>query len=173
MKLAIEDIEVLTSLLDARFVCGMSLLYSSLMEHLRKRLKEKHSTKVIKKLIDISQSRHECFGDSSYLLEPNLKEGQGGLRDYHTILWIARLKSNLKQFRDLEYYGFLSHDEFQAMRQALEFIGNVRNCLHHLSGRKCDQLYFEYQIKMADALKFGQKNGQQPVEQFLSKLHSP
>ena len=172
VKLAIDDIEVLTSLLDARFVCGMSLLYSSLMEHLRKRFKEKHSTKVIKKLIDISQSRHECFGDSSYLLEPNLKEGQGGLRDYHTMLWIARLKSNLKQFRDLEYYGFLSHDEFQAMRQALEFIGNVRNCLHHLSGRKCDQLYFEYQIKMADALNFGQKNGQQPVERFLSKLHS-
>jgi [protein-PII] uridylyltransferase len=172
VKLAIDDIEVLTSLLDARFICGMSLLYSSLMEHLRKRFKEKHSTKVIKKLIDISQSRHECFGDSSYLLEPNLKEGQGGLRDYHAMLWIARLKSNLKQFRDLEYYGFLSHDEFQAMRHALEFIGNVRNCLHHLSGRKCDQLYFEYQIKMADALKFGQKNGQQPVERFLSKLHS-
>jgi [protein-PII] uridylyltransferase len=58
------------------------------------------------------------------------------------------------------------------MRQALEFIGNVRNCLHYLSGRKCDQLYFEYQIKMADALKFGKKNGQQPVERFLSKLHS-
>jgi [protein-PII] uridylyltransferase len=88
------------------------------------------------------------------------------------MLWIARLKSNLTQFRDLEYYGFLSHDEFEAMRQALEFIGNVRNCLHHLSGRKCDQLYFEYQIKMADALKFGKKNGQQPVERFLSKLHS-
>ena len=171
VKLAIDDIEVLTSLLDARFVCGMSLLYSSLMEHLRKRFKKKHSTKVIKKLLDISQSRHECFGDSSYLLEPNLKEGQGGLRDYHTMLWIARLKSNLTQFRDLEYYGFLSHDEFEAMRQALEFIGNVRNCLHHLSGRKCDQLYFEYQIKMADALKFGKKNGQQPVERFLSKLH--
>ena len=172
VKLAIDDIEVLTSLLDARFVCGMSLLYSSLMEHLRKRFKKKHSTKVIKKLVDISQSRHECFGDSSYLLEPNLKEGQGGLRDYHTMLWIARLKSNLTQFRDLEYYGFLSHDEFQAMRQALEFIGNVRNCLHHLSGRKCDQLYFEYQIKMADSLNFGKKNGQQPVERFLSKLHS-
>ena len=172
VKLAVDDIEVLTSLLDARFVCGMSLLYSSLMEHLRKRFKKKNSTKVIKKLVEISQSRHKCFGDSSYLLEPNLKEGQGGLRDYHTILWIARLKSNLKQFRDLEYYGFLSHDEFQAMRQALEFIGNVRNCLHYLSGRKCDQLYFEYQIKMADALKFSKKNGQQPVERFLSKLHS-
>ncbi len=171
VKLAVDDIEVLTSLLDARFVCGMSLLYSSLMEHLRKRFKKKHSTKVIKRLVDISQSRHECFGDSSYLLEPNLKEGQGGLRDYHTMLWIARLKSNLKQFRDFEYYGFMSHDEFKAMRQALEFIGNVRNCLHHLSGRKCDQLYFEYQIKMADALKFGKKNGQQPVERFLGKLH--
>jgi [protein-PII] uridylyltransferase len=172
VKLAMDDIEVLTSLLDARFVCGMSLLYSSLMEHLRKRFKKRTSAKVIKKLVDISQSRHVCFGDSSYLLEPNLKEGQGGLRDYHTILWIARLNSHLRQFRDLEYYGFLSHDEFQAMKNALEFIGEVRNCLHHLSGRKCDQLYFEYQIKIADALKFGKKNGQQPVEHFLSKLHS-
>jgi [protein-PII] uridylyltransferase len=172
VKLAIDDIEVLTSLLDARFVCGMSLLYSALMENLRKRFKTRQLTKIIEKLVDISRSRHECFGDSSYLLEPNLKEGQGGLRDYHTMLWIARLKSNLKQFRDLEYYGFLSHDEFQNMRQALEFIGNVRNCLHQLSGRKCDQLYFEYQIKMADALKFGKKNGQQPVERFLGKLHS-
>lgn len=172
VKLAMDDIEILTSLLDARFVCGMSLLYSALMENLRKRFKKRYSTKIIKKLVDISRSRHECFGDSSYLLEPNLKEGQGGLRDYHSMLWIARLKSNLKQFRDLEYYGFLSHDEFQTLSQALEFIGNVRNCLHHLSGRKCDRLYFEYQVKMADALKFGKKNGQQPVERFLGKLHS-
>ena len=119
-------------------------MYSALMEQLRKRITLKHSNKIIKKLVENSRLRHEYFGDSSYLLEPHLKEGRGGLRDYHTMIWIARLKSNLKQFRDLEYYGFLSHDEFQSLKKALNFISNVRNCLHYLSGRKCDQLYFEY-----------------------------
>jgi len=171
VKLAGEDIEVLTSILDARFICGMSFLYSALMEQLRKRITRKHSNKIIKKLVENSRLRHEYFGDSSYLLEPHLKDGRGGLRDYHTMLWIAKLKSNLKQFRDFEYYGFLSHDEFRSLGSALNFISNVRNCLHHLSGRKCDQLYFEYQEKMAASLNFEKESGQQPVEKFLSKLH--
>ncbi len=171
VKLAGKDLEVLTSVLDARLICGMSYLYSALMEQLRVKIVRKHSRKIIKKLIENSRLRHEVFGDSAFLLEPNLKEGQGGLRDYHTMLWITKLNSNLRQFRDFEYYGFLSHDEFQSFKKALHFIGNVRNCLHHLSDRKCDQLYFEYQIKMAHALEFETANGQQPVERFLSKLH--
>ena len=171
VKLAAKDIEVLTSVLDARLICGVSYLYTALMEQLRNKIARKHSQKIIKKLVENSRLRHELFGDSSFLLEPNLKEGQGGLRDYHTMLWITKLKTNLRQFRDFEYYGFLSHDEFQYFKKALHFIGSVRNCLHHLSDRKCDQLYFEYQIKMAHALKFETANGQQPVERFLSKLH--
>ena len=171
VKLAAQDIEVLTSILDARFICGMSPLYSALMAQLRKRITRRHSNKIIKELVENSRLRHEYFGDSSYLLEPHLKEGRGGLRDYHTMLWIAKLKSNLKQFRDFEYYGFLSHDEFQSLRKALNFISNVRNCLHHLSGRKCDRLYFEYQEKMAASLNFREATGQQPVERFLSRLH--
>ena len=171
VKLAGKDLEVLTSVLDARLICGMSYLYSALMEQLRDKIARKRSRKIIKKLIENSRLRHEVFGDSAFLLEPNLKEGQGGLRDYHTMLWITKLNSNLRQFRDFEYYGFLSHDEFQSLKKALHFIGSVRNCLHHLSDRKCDQLYFEYQIKMAHALKFETANGQQPVEIFLGKLH--
>jgi len=171
VKLAGKDIEVLTAILDARLICGMSYLYSALMEQLRNKIARKHSQKIIKQLVENSRLRHNVFGDSSFLLEPNLKEGQGGLRDYHTMLWITKLKSNLRQFRDFEYYGFLSHDEFQSLKKALHFIGNVRNCLHHLSDRKCDQLYFEYQIKMSHALEFETANGQQPVEIFLSKLH--
>ncbi|MGA7143771.1 MAG: [protein-PII] uridylyltransferase [Desulfobacterales bacterium] len=171
VKLAGKDLEVLTSVLDARLICGMSYLYSALMEQLRNKIARKRSRKIIKKIIENSRLRHEVFGDSAFLLEPNLKEGQGGLRDYHTMLWITKLNSNLRQFRDFEYYGFLSHDEFQSLKKALHFIGSVRNCLHHLSDRKCDQLYFEYQIKMAHALKFETANGQQPVERFLSKLH--
>jgi [protein-PII] uridylyltransferase len=171
VHLALEEIEVLTSLLDARFICGFSPLYSSLMEKLDRKITPKRSNKIIAGLIENNRQRHTYFGDSAYLLEPNLKEGQGGLRDYHTMRWIARIKSNLKQFRDFEYHGYLSHDEIESLREALEFIWNIRNRLHHITGRKCDQLYFEYQAPLADALKFKKGNGQQPVEGFLSQLH--
>ena len=103
VTLALEDVEVLTSLLDARFICGMSPLYSALMEKLGHRITPRRSNKIIDGLIENNRQRHRYFGDSAYLLEPNLKDGQGGLRDYHTMLWIARIKSNLRQFRDFEY----------------------------------------------------------------------
>ena len=171
LNLALEDVEVLTSLLDARFICGMSPLYSALMEKLGNRITSRRSNKIIAALIENNRQRHRYFGDSAYLLEPNLKEGQGGLRDYHTMLWIARIKSNLRQFRDLEYHGYLSHDEFESLRKSLQFIWNIRNRLHHIAGRKCDQLYFEHQASLAATLKFRKENGQQPVEKFLSQLH--
>jgi len=171
VNLAVEEVEVLTSLLDARFICGMSPLYSTLMEKLRHKITTRRSNKIIADLIESNRQRHLYFGDSAYLLEPNLKEGQGGLRDYHTMLWIARINSNLRQFRDFEYHGYLSHDEIECLRKALQFIWNIRNRLHHISGRKCDQLYFEYQAPLATALKFKKENGQQPVESFLSQLH--
>jgi [protein-PII] uridylyltransferase len=106
------------------------------------------------------------------LLEPNFKEGQGGLRDYHTMLWIGKIEFNMKDARDFEYLGLLSHDEFETLRGSLEFIWNARNRLHYLCGRKCDQLNFENQLKLAEAMNYRSSNGQQPVEKFLGELHA-
>ena len=122
-------------------------------------------------LVKDNRSRHLRFGDSSYLLEPNLKEGQGGLRDFHMMLWIAGIMSGLKQTRDLEYSGYLSEKEFETMMESVLFIHNVRNRLHYIAGRKNDQLHMEYQIKLADLMQFQKKNGQEPVEIFLGELH--
>jgi len=172
LSLAGKDFEVLTSLMDARFICGMSPLYSELMKQLREKIIKKDRKKIIDRLVESSNERHIRFGDSTYRLEPNLKEGQGGLRDYHVILWLARIEFKLKQPRDLEYYGRLSHEEFKDLTEALSFIWNVRNRLHLLAGRKCDQLHFENQVLLADKFKFKKSNGQQPVERFLGRLHS-
>jgi [protein-PII] uridylyltransferase len=171
LYLAGKDFEVLTSLLDARFICGMSPLYSELIQQLREIIIKKDRKKIIDRLVESSNERHIRFGDSTYRLEPNLKEGQGGLRDYHVILWLARIEFKLTQPRDLEYYGRLSHEEFEDLTGALSFIWNVRNRLHLLTGRKCDQLNFENQILLAEKLKFKKSNGQQPVERFLGRLH--
>ncbi len=172
LVLARQDFEVLTSLLDARFVCGMSPLYHHLMERLRVKLINSKPERITNWLVETNQSRHQRFGDSAYLLEPNLKEGQGGLRDYHTMLWSARIHSAIKQARDLEYYGYLSHQEYQALSDSLAFVWNVRNHLHLLMGRKCDQLHLEYQTRLAAAMGIQSSNGHVPVEMLLGDLHA-
>ena len=171
LSLASQDFEVLTSLVDARFLCGISSLYSELTEVMRRKIRHKNGKEFIQWLVERNEARHNRFGDSTHLLEPNLKEGLGGLRDYHAMLWLGWAKYQIKEPRDLEYLGHLSHNEFQTLTEALSFILTVRNWLHHISGRKCDQLYFEYQIKVAEAMHFKDRNGQQAVEMFLGHLH--
>ena len=171
LSLASHDFEVLTSLVDARFLCGISTLYSALMEGMRGKILRKKAKQLIQWLQERNEGRHSRFGDSTSLLEPNVKEGQGGLRDYHAMLWLSWAKYQIKEPRDLEYHGQLSHNEYVTLSEALSFIWTVRNWLHHLSGRKCDQLYFEYQLQVAEALRFQDQNGQQGVELFLGQLH--
>ncbi len=171
ISLARNDFEILTSLIDARFLCGISSLYATLVKQLRTKVLNKKGHKYVEWLLENTRKRHAIYGDSTYLLEPNLKEGLGGLRDYHTMLWIARTSSQLEKPRDLEFFGFLSHDEYQRVSHATNFVCKVRNWLHYFTNRKCDQLYFEYQEKMAEALNFRKKDNQQPVEIFLGKLH--
>ncbi|KPK21201.1 MAG: hypothetical protein AMK69_22320 [Nitrospira bacterium SG8_3] len=169
--LASQDFEVLTSLLDARFLCGISSLYSDLMERLRGKVLRRQGSAYVAWLAERNRERHSRYGDSTYLLEPNLKEGLGGLRDYHAMLWMGRAAYHIAEPRDLEFSGHLSHDEFESLCEALSFVKTVRNWLHHLSGRKCDQLYFEYQVRLAKDLGYRQENGQRAVEGFLGELH--
>ncbi len=171
VKGAKGDIEVLTPQLDARFICGMSPLYSTLMERIRSKVLARQSEKVISQLIQGAMARHHHFGDSTYLLEPNIKEGQGGLRDYHTLMWISKIKHNIRNINDLEYYGILSHSEYRTLTDSLAYIWRVRNHLHHLTGRKSDQLHFEHQVLIPKTLNIKDVNGQTSVEQFLGTLH--
>ncbi len=172
VKLAATDFETMISMLDSRFVCGKSDVYSELKERLRIKINSFRKERLISKLIDTSKARHLRFGDSSYLLEPNLKEGQGGLRDYHAILWVARIRSNLVSPRELEYNGYFSQNEFEGLTSALKYLWEIRCRLHCMAKRKCDQLYFEYQIQMAKDLSAENGDGKKPVEVFLGNLHS-
>jgi [protein-PII] uridylyltransferase len=171
LKMARQDQEVLTSILDSRFICGMSPLYHQLMEQLRIKLIHIKPAQIVTWLTESNRVRHERFGDSAYLLEPNLKEGRGGLRDYHTMLWIAKIQSNIKQARDLEYFGYLSYDEYQELERSLDFIWHVRNRLHLLMKRKSDQLHLENQTKLAEAMNTKKTEGHWPVEVFMGRLH--
>lgn len=171
VHLARKDYEVLTSYLDARFICGMSPLFIRLMEMVRTKFINLKPDHIISWLIQSNRERHLHFGDSSYLLEPNVKEGQGGLRDYHTMLWIARIKSGIKERRDLEYYGYLSHDDYTNLMRSLSYIWNIRNRFHLLTGRKGDRLHLEHQRRLAKEIDIKGVNGHLPVECLLGDLH--
>jgi [protein-PII] uridylyltransferase len=171
LNLAEEDYEILTSLLDARFICGSSAVFARLRELFHRRNISKHGDRIVAWLVDRNRKRHQDFGDSTFLLQPNLKEGNGGLRDYHTLRWIAMIRYAVRQTRDLEFQGCMSHQEYHDLMTALSFIWDVRNRLHVMTRRKSDQLYFEYQHPMAEAMGFSAAQNQTAVERFLGALH--
>ncbi|MBN2418015.1 MAG: [protein-PII] uridylyltransferase [Deltaproteobacteria bacterium] len=172
IKLGHTDYEVLTSLMDARFLCGDSLLYLNMVETLQKKVIEKESLKFIRWLQDRNTVRMINFGDASHQLEPNLKEGIGGLRDYHHILWMAKSLYDIRNVRDLEYLGKLSYQEYHELSNEVHFICHVRNHLHQLSGRKNDRLNFIYQEEIAKRLNYKKALKSAAVEQFLEELHT-
>ena len=171
LRLASEDFEVAGSFIDARFLCGISSLYSDLREGMHDRLRRKRGRALLRWLVETSQKRHARFGDSAYLLEPNLKEGLGGLRDYHAIRWIAWTKYHVQQISELVDHGHLVQDELQGLLEAVSFLWKVRNWLHRITGRKCDRLHFEYQVRLAGELGFQGANGQRAVERCLGMIH--
>jgi [protein-PII] uridylyltransferase len=172
VDMAFERFDILTTVLDARFICGNSLIYSRFKEKFRHRLSTRFYKQTLDYLFEHGIKRLENFGDSTFLVTPDLKSGFGGLRDYHTLLWYAKIKSDIKERRDLEYYGFLSHFEYRTLDKTLNYIWRIRNWLHHITGRKCDTLHFEYQTEMADRLNYKNKGGRADVEIFLGDLHA-
>lgn len=172
IAMAFERFDILTTVLDARFICGGSLIYSAFMEKFRHQLSTKRYKETLNYLFEHGSKRLEDFGDSTYLVAPDLKSGFGGLRDYHTLLWYAKIKSDIKERRDLEYYGILSHFEYDTLEETLAYLWDIRNRLHHITGRKCDTLHFEYQAEVASLLDFDHKTGQPDVEVFLGQLHA-
>jgi [protein-PII] uridylyltransferase len=171
LKLALEDLQVLTSVFDARVLWGEVDLFQHFRNKLQKKISRSKSRRYITELVSNSRERHEQFGDASHLLEPNLKDGQGGLRDYHNIRWISQLTYGLNGGPDRKFESIFPPGEYQSLQHALEFIWDVRNRLHHTTGRKNDRLYFEYQNGLADEMKLKKKTGRHPVEVFLGKFH--
>ncbi len=171
IKMSFERFDILTTVLDARFICGASLVYSAFMEKFRQQLSVKHLKPTLNYLYENGEKRLEDFGDSTYLVAPDLKSGFGGLRDYHTLLWYAKIKSNIKSRRDLEYYGFLSNFEYNSLEESLAYIWDIRNRLHYISRRKNDTLHFEHQAEVAGLMEYKNQGGQPDVEVFLGELH--
>lgn len=172
-KLMEEDLTILTSLLDIRLLAGDAGLFEELQTVIERYFSSKSNRERFLKVKNAeNRERQEKYGGSVYLLEPNLKEGAGGLRDYHSIYWFARIYDALKEPKDLVARGYLTEDEFGALWEALCFLWRVRNELHRRTGRRSDQLSVEYQEPVARALGFEDTPQFLGVEQFMQRYYS-
>ncbi|MCP3983167.1 MAG: [protein-PII] uridylyltransferase [bacterium] len=169
-----EDMTAKTTVLGARFLAGDSTLFHEFTTAVRDRLIPDVGV-FVRELQDVWQARHSKFGDSLYLLQPNLKEGAGGLRDYHTAWWAVRASEPLFQgLDDLLHVGLLTESEMAQYRGGLQFLWRVRNQLHLLTRRKTDRMSFELQESIAEALGFGSgpdRGGELPVERFMREYY--
>lgn len=172
LDIAKKDLEAMTSLLDARFIGGEYTLYLNLIEKLYRRVGSKKTRALHHWLIEQNKKRLNDFGDSSYLLEPDLKEGIGGLRDYHHMLWLAKVSFGPRETHDHVFRARLSYQEYQELRQHVNFLLDIRNHLHLLSHRRNDRLTFEYQEEIATRLGLRDNKMSLAVEQFNSLVHA-
>ena len=167
VRLGESDMKIRTALLDARFLCGDYALYGEFEKTVESKLLKKSIARFIREKQDESRLRHESFGGSIYLLEPEVKEGEGGLRDIQTARWISRAKLKAKDLDTLTLNGIVSAGDVANLKESQDFLLRVRNELHFSTGRHQDQLTFEHQENVARALGFTGEGSLRAVEVFM------
>ena len=153
VRMAGTDLKEKTAILDARFLAGDDAIWNELQSLVMAEL-NRNQQKFFEAKLAESRERHAKYGDSIYLLEPQLKEGEGGLRDLHTALWLAKVKYKVHSVEELVQRAIVTAAELKEISEARDFLFRVRNSLHFLSKRHFDQLTFEYQERMAPMLGF-------------------
>ncbi len=167
-----KDSTVRTSLLDSRFLAGNNEVFDNFTADVLPHVLNHDTQTFIKVKLEEREERQRKYGSSVYLLEPNLKEGEGGLRDLHDSLWIARVKFKAANLRELLIKGVISEQELKDYRKAQNYLWRIRNYLHFNNQRKSDQLTFELQEKIALFLGYSKTAHSSAVELFMQDYYA-
>jgi [protein-PII] uridylyltransferase len=158
VRAALDDLPTATELLDFRVIAGDRELGQVLQDTLFASVfAEPKVADFIARLEDNTRARHKRFGDSVYLLEPDVKNGTGGLRDLDFSLWAARARFRTNDLTELSALGVLPPLRIEETQRALDFVWSVRNHLHELAGRRADRLTFAEQEQVARALGYAER----------------
>ena len=169
VKLAQDDVTIKTSMLDARFICGDEALASDMIALFdREAVKGKDAKFIADKLAE-RDARHARTGDARYVVEPNVKEGKGGLRDLQTLYWIVKHMYGGDRLEDVMRGGPFTEHEYAVFIRAGRFLWTVRCHIHFVTGRAEDRLSFDLQPEIAARMGYRDREGQQGVERFMKR----
>ena len=167
IRLSKSDNTILTSILEARFICGNAHLFDRLVVGFRKDVVSKDAKEFIAEKLAERDLRLLKAGESRYLVEPDVKDGKGGLRDLHTLFWIAKYIYATNSTDELAKKGALTRDELALFKKCERFLWAVRCHLHFLSKRGTDRLTFDRQSDIAERLGYKSHGGLKHVERFM------
>jgi len=164
------NVSVATNLTEARLIAGpLSLLKAMQIEVGPERIWPCETFFAAK--LEEQLQRHHKYYDTAYNLEPNIKECPGGLRDIHTIGWVAKRHFEATTLHDLVERGFLTESEYKTLVESQEFIWQIRCMLHTMTGRKEDRLLFDYQRALASAFGHQDDENRLGVEKFMRRYY--
>ncbi|QIE57788.1 [protein-PII] uridylyltransferase [Pikeienuella piscinae] len=171
LRLSKEDITIRTSLLEKRYLWGDRTLAEKLRITLRKEVFLSTGAEFVEAKLAERDARHAKHGGSRYLVEPNIKEGKGGLRDLQTLFWIAKYVYDVEEVSALIEKGVLKADEAEIFAAAATFLWTVRCHLHLVAGRAQERLTFDFQVEIAARLGFEPQGGKRAVEVFMQRYY--
>ena len=167
LRLGREDYTIRTALLEMRFLVGDKPLCRDLKDRLWKELFADTQAEFVEAKLAERATRHQKQGGQRYMLEPNVKEGKGGLRDLQALYWIAKYIHRVHKAAELVGLGFFTDAEYQSFRAAETFLWAVRCHLHHMTGRAVDTLTFDVQPEVAERMMYLDHGGRRAVEHFM------
>jgi len=167
IRLSRTDTTICTTILDARFLCGAQPLFDELERRFDTEVTRQQAKEFIAAKLAERDARHQKIGDSRYLVEPNVKEGKGGLRDLQTLFWIAKFHYRIHSSKELVDRGVLSRPEARVFEKAEDFLWAVRCHMHFLTGKPEERLSFDIQGIIAADLGYHDHPGLSAVERFM------
>src|SRR4029079_17506611 len=160
------DTPVATSLLESRMLLGNSEVYERFSQLMRGLIEKRGPAMAGESVAERRKERLE-YGETVYLLEPNLKRSRGGLRDIHLLRWLWYLKQGVADPDRLHDMGVVSKFDHRRLMSAQNFLLRVRNEMHFHANETCDALSRAEQLRLAEYFKYAGRTGMLPVEQFM------
>ena len=167
VRLAKQDITIRTALLEARYLWGDKTLYEELRKKFWSEVATGNGQDFVEAKLAERDQRHLRQGESRYLVEPNIKEGKGGLRDLQTLYWIGKYLYHVEDAADLVEHNVFTRDEYKTFQKAEAFLWNVRVELHYIAGRAEERLSFDVQLEVARRLGFTDEDPRRATEHFM------
>jgi len=167
VRMARADLTIRTALLEARFIWGDRETFDTTQRRFMDEVVRDTGRAFVAEKLAERDARHKLMGDSRYVVEPNVKEGKGGLRDLHTLFWIGKYMNRVHSVAELVDVGLLTRAELSQFQRAENFLWAVRCHMHMVSRRAEDRLTFDLQIEVARRMGFTERRGRSEVERFM------